>query len=63
MQRAVGPAVSLALVLTCTLGTVLLGTSLKSRCADGDWGDGRQNRDYPNDTETTEGGDDGSQVG
>ena len=42
MQRAVGPAVSLALVLTCTLGTVLLGTSLKSRCADGDWGDGRQ---------------------
>ena len=42
MQRAVRPAVSLALVLTCTLGTMLLGTALKSRCADGDWSDGRQ---------------------
>jgi uncharacterized membrane protein len=42
MQRAVGPVVSLALVLTCTLGTMLLGTALKSPCADGNWGDGRQ---------------------
>jgi uncharacterized membrane protein len=42
MQRAARPAVSLALVMTCTVGTMLLGTALKSPCAQGDWGDGRQ---------------------
>jgi uncharacterized membrane protein len=42
MQRAVRPVVSLALVLTCTVGTMLLGTALKSPCAQGSWSDGRQ---------------------
>ena len=42
MPRAVRPAVSLALVMTCTVGTMLLGTALKSPCAQGDWADGRQ---------------------
>jgi uncharacterized membrane protein len=42
MQRAARPVVSLALVLICTLGTMLLGTASKTRCADGNWGDGRQ---------------------
>lgn len=42
MQRAVRPVVSLALVMTCTVGTMLLGTALKSPCAQGDWSDGRQ---------------------
>ena len=42
MQYAARPAVSLALVLTCAVGTMLLGTALKSPCAEGSWADGRQ---------------------
>ncbi|MEO8477289.1 MAG: glycosyltransferase 87 family protein [Actinomycetota bacterium] len=44
MPRAVRPAVSLALVMTCTVGTMLFGIALKSPCAQGSWGDGRQYR-------------------
>lgn len=44
MARATRP-VSLALVLVCVLGTMVLGAALKAPCANGDWGDGHQYSD------------------
>jgi len=38
----VSKPVSLLVVLACLLGTLMLGTALKSPCASGNWGDGRQ---------------------
>jgi uncharacterized membrane protein len=42
MSRVARPAVSLAVVLGCVLGTMALGIALKAPCAAGSWGDGRQ---------------------
>jgi uncharacterized membrane protein len=41
VERASRP-VSLLVVLACLLGTLTLGVVLKSPCASGNWGDGRQ---------------------
>jgi uncharacterized membrane protein len=38
-------AVSLGVVLACVVGTMAVGTALKSHCAGGDYSDGRQYRD------------------
>jgi uncharacterized membrane protein len=37
-------SISLGIVLACVAGTMVLGAGLKSPCAAGDWGDGRQYR-------------------
>jgi uncharacterized membrane protein len=41
-QRAARASVSLAVVLACVTGTMVLGAALRSPCASGDWGDQRQ---------------------
>jgi uncharacterized membrane protein len=41
VERLARP-VSLVVVLACTCGTLILGAALKSPCAAGRWGDGRQ---------------------
>jgi uncharacterized membrane protein len=38
-------AISLGVVLVCVVGTMAVGTALKSHCAGGDYSDGRQYRD------------------
>jgi uncharacterized membrane protein len=45
MKRVAGTAISLALVLGCVTGTMLVGAALKSPCASGNWGDLRQYHD------------------
>jgi uncharacterized membrane protein len=42
MKRVAGPVISLALVLGCVTGTMILGTAAKAPCASGSWGDLRQ---------------------
>ncbi len=42
MSRVARPAVSLAVVLGCVVGTMALGIALKAPCSAGSWGDGRQ---------------------
>jgi uncharacterized membrane protein len=38
--------IGLGLVLTCLAATLVLGLTVKSPCASGDWGDGRQYKHY-----------------
>ncbi len=44
MKRVTRPVVSLGVVLACVIGTMALGTAMKSPCASGNWGDVRQYR-------------------
>ena len=44
MKRVARPVVSLGVVLACVIGTMALGTALKSPCASGSWSDVRQYR-------------------
>ncbi len=44
MKRVARPVVSLGVVLACVIGTMALGTALKSPCAGGSWSDVRQYR-------------------